>query len=130
MFWDMTSNERPPYVRAWVGSETLDEEFAKENYLWAHNIGAVELTPTLRELGIINETYMLFRDRIFNWKTGQVYKPTKGVYLLYDSKDGRKNKGAGERVPFNTEDLDQSALRNLPKFPQTQKFTKVYQYNN
>ena len=126
-FWDMTTDERPPYVRAWVGKETLNNEDSRENYLWAHNIGAVELTPTLKELGIINETYMLFRDRIFNWKTGDTYKPSKGVYLLYHS-DGKKSKGAGERVPFDTADLDQSALRNLPKFPQTQKFTKVYQY--
>lgn len=123
-FWDTTKQELPPYVRSWVGKETLGDKYEKQNYLWAHNLGAVELTPTLKELGIINETYMLFRDRIFNWKTGDVYKPSKGVYLVYHS-DGKKQKGAGERVPFDTAHLDQAQLGNLPKFPQTQRFTKV-----
>ena len=126
MFWDTTTQERPPYKRTWVGKEVLEGKYADENYLWAHNIGAVELTPTLKDFGIINDTYMLFRDRIFNWKTGDVYRPTKGVYLVYHS-DGKKSKGASERVPFDVSDIDQSALRNLPRFPQTQKFTKVYQ---
>ena len=124
MFWDMTTNQRPPYQRGWVGKEVLQDKYSNENYLWAYNIGAVELTPTLKDLGIINETYMLFRDRIFNWKTGDVYKSSKGVYLVYHS-DGKKNKGASERVPFDISELDQSALRNLPRFPQTQRFTKI-----
>lgn len=125
MFWDTTTEERPPYQRTWVGKEVLEEKYSKENYLWAHNIGAVELTPTLRDLGIVNETYMLFRDRIFNWKTGDVYKPTNGIYLLYHS-DGKKQKNAGERVPFDTKDICQMTLKALPRFPLTQRFTKIY----
>ena len=79
MCWDMTKEQRPPFQRTWVGSEVLEEKYTTENYIWAHNIGAVDLTPTLKDCGIINETYMLFKDRIFNYKTGDVYRPVNGV---------------------------------------------------
>lgn len=126
MFWDMTKEQRPPFQRTWVGSEVLEEKYATENYIWAHNIGAVDLTPTLKDCGIINETYMLFKDRIFNYKTGDVYRPVNGVYLLYTSKKGVLNQGAGKRVEWRLDDIEPSVLRVLPKFPQTQRFTKIY----
>jgi hypothetical protein len=126
MFWDTEIIETAPYERTWKSMDVLPEELYAENYVWALALGGTEITRTLQDLGIVNDTYMLFKNRMFNWKTGLVLKPKDGIYLIYDSKDGRKQKSADERVPFDTRDIDPATFDSLGKFPIDVKFTKVY----
>jgi len=125
MFWDTTIQEMAPYERTWKGQEVLPEDKCAENYVWGISNGGVEVTQTLRDLGIVNETYMLFKNRMFNWKTGLVLSPTNGIYLIYDSKDGRPQKQSEERVPFDTRDIDPVDFQALGTFPLNAKFTKI-----
>ena len=113
MFWDMEQNQDPPFVRTWKGNgEFLAEEDWIQNYIWGRTaIGGVDIKNRLKKAGIVNETYLLFANRIWNYKTGELFAPEGNVYKLFTSKRNVKNLSGDKRIPWDiTEHLTSAEI--------------------
>jgi len=130
-FWDTDQEQFPPFIRTWKGNgEYLPEENWIQNYIWARSaMKGKDITNRLKKANIINETYILFSNCIWNYKTGEIIpKSSRDTYKLYTSKKNVTNLSGDARIPWNiTEHLTQSEIDSLAPFPKSKVvFTKIY----
>ena len=123
MFWDMAKKEQPPYQRLWGGKEVLAKKYIEGNKVWCEMLGALEWEKHFPQEIARNNTYYVFSNMLYNYKTGECFPPSKGFFRPYHSEKNKTQKKSGEQVKVPVEIFNSY---NLPKFPAYYKGTVTF----
>ena len=127
MFFEFNQDElTPPFRRTWSGNgEYLEDKYIQANKAWCEANNALEWEKYFPQQIVRNNTYYVFKNALYNYKTGEYWKAENGVIKPYHSQKGKTNLSSKFR-----KDIPMELFSNfqLPKFPREYDdvVTKVY----
>ena len=125
-FFDIPEQLLGPFERTWKGRDVLEEKYIEANKKWCENLRALEWERYFPQEIARNNTYFIFSNMLYNYKTGNYFPPERGFFKPYHSEKNKIQKKDGEQVPIP---VDLFSHLNLPTFSKTKYdsiVTKVY----